>query len=62
MSYETVVNLIGSTRTRRGLTVKALLDTRTYETGRQVSAKEMKALRLQGHSFHPEWNYSLLPT
>ena len=62
VSYETVVNLIGSTRTRRGLTVKALLDTRTYETGRHVSPKEMKALRLQGHSFHPDWNYSLLPT
>ena len=59
VSYETVVNLIGSTRTRRGLTVKALLDTRTYETGRQVSPKEMQALRLRGHAFHPDWNYSL---
>ena len=62
VSYETVVNLIGSTRTHSGLKVKALLDTRDYETGRQVSPKEMQALRLQGHAFHPDWNYSLLPT
>ncbi len=61
VSYETVVNLIGSTRTRGGLTVKALLDTRDYETGQEVSANEMKELRLRGHSFHPDWNYTLLP-
>jgi transposase len=61
VSYETVVNLIGSTRTRSGLQVKALLDRRDYQTGRQVSPKEMKELRLRGHSFHPDWNYTLLP-
>ncbi len=61
VSYETVVNLIGSTRTRGGLTVKALLDTRDYETGQEVSTHEMKELRLRGHSFHPDWNYTLLP-
>jgi hypothetical protein len=61
VSYETVVNLIGSTRTRSGLQVKALLDTRDYQTGRKVSPKEMKALRLRGHAFHPDWNYTLLP-
>ena len=35
VSYEAVVNLIGGTRTRSGLTVKALLDTRDYTTGRR---------------------------
>ena len=61
VSYETVVNLIGSTRTRTGLKVKALLDTRLYETGRQISPQEMKTLRLKAHSFHPDWNYTLSP-
>ena len=61
VSYETVVNLIGSTRTRSGLKVKALLDTRDYETGRQISMNEMKELCLRGHSFHPDWNYTLSP-
>lgn len=61
VSYETVVNLIGSTRTRSGLKVKAILDTREYETGKAVSAKQLKALQLLGHSFHPDWNYTLSP-
>jgi len=61
VSYETVVNLIGGTRTRSGLKVKALLDTRDYETGQEVSTKQMGELHLHGHSFHPDWNYTLLP-
>jgi Rhodopirellula transposase DDE domain len=61
VSYETVVNLIGGTRTRSGLHVKALLDTRDYETGRQVSSRQMRELHLRGHSFHPDWNYTLVP-
>jgi len=32
ISYETVVNLIGATKTKSGLQVKAVLDTNTYET------------------------------
>jgi len=62
VSYETVVNLIGGTRTRSGLKVKALLDTRDYETGQEVSSKQMGELHLRGHSFHPDWNYTLLPS
>ena len=61
VSYETVVNLIGGTRTRSGLKVKALLDTRDYETGQQVISGQMRELHLRGHSFHPDWNYTLAP-
>jgi transposase len=61
VSYETVVNLIGSTRTRSGLQVKALLDRHEYETGQQVSSTQMRELHLRGHSFHPDWNYTLVP-
>jgi hypothetical protein len=61
VSYEAIVNLIGSTRTRSGLKVKALLDTTTYETGQTVSPQQMQELRLQRHSFHPDWNYTLSP-
>ncbi len=61
VSYETVVNLIGSTRTRRGLKVKALLDTRQYAPGQEVSVQEMRQLKLKGDSFHPDWNYTLSP-
>jgi transposase len=59
LSYETVVNLIGSTTTKRGLRVKALLDTRDYEPGQKVRDEEMRALRLKPHRFHGDWNYTL---
>jgi hypothetical protein len=62
VSYETVVALIGGTRTRSGLHVKALLDTHDYETGQQVSSKQMQELHLPGHAFHPDWNYTLSPS
>jgi Rhodopirellula transposase DDE domain len=61
VSYETVVNLIGHTRTRSGLKVKAMLDTRPYEIGTKVSVSAMRALELTPHTFHPEWNYTLAP-
>ena len=61
VSYEAVVNLISGTRTRSGLKVKALLDTRTYEKGQKVSNQQIQELNLHGHSFHPDWNYTLSP-
>jgi len=61
VNFETVVNLIGGTRTRTGLTVKAVLDTNTYETGVKVSTEQFETVRLRQHAVHPEWNYTLLP-
>ncbi|MFQ5741903.1 MAG: ISAzo13 family transposase, partial [Acidobacteriota bacterium] len=61
VSYETVVNLIGSTTTKSGLTVKAVLDTKQYEKGQKIEDKLMKALRLKRHTFHGDWNYTLRP-
>ena len=61
VSYETVVNLIGGTRTTSGLKVKALLDTADYPVGRPVTDRQFDELRLTRHTFHPDWNYTLLP-
>jgi hypothetical protein len=61
VNFETVVNLIGGTRTRSGLKVKALLDTNHYETGIKVPAREMAELNLRRHNFQPDWNYTLTP-
>jgi hypothetical protein len=60
-SFETVVNLISATTTRRGLRVKAVLDKRRYETGVKISDEQMKELNIRPHSQNPEWNYSILP-
>jgi Rhodopirellula transposase DDE domain len=61
INFETVVNLIGGTRTTTGLKVKAILDTNQYETGVELSKKEMDQLRLTHHKMHPDWNYTLSP-
>lgn len=60
-TFETLVDLIGNTRTAKGLRVKAKLDPRKYNTGVKVSKAEMDELDLRPHSFHGEWNYVLQP-
>jgi hypothetical protein len=57
----TIVELIAATKTKTGLTVDCILDTRVYEKGIKVSKEEMKALDIRGDEFHPEWNYSVVP-
>ena len=61
INFETVVNLIGGTRTKTGLKVKAVLDTNQYETGVELSKKDMDQLHLTRHKIHPDWNYTLSP-
>ena len=60
-SFETIVDLIGSTRTAAGLRVKARLDTGTYPTGVAPTQAEMEALSLHREAFHGDWNYELHP-
>ena len=60
-SYETVVNLIGATRTRTGLRVKAKLDTRTYEAGIKIPDEDMERLNVRLHEVNPKWNYTISP-
>jgi hypothetical protein len=61
VSYETVVNLIGSTRTQTGLRVKATLDSREYEVGVKITDQDMDRLNLRLHRTHPQWNYTIAP-
>jgi hypothetical protein len=61
-NLETVINLIGATRTRTGLRVKAVLDTARYETGVKISDEQIDTQRIRRSQFHPEWNYTILPS
>jgi hypothetical protein len=61
LSHQTVVQLIGGTRTTTGLTVRARLDTRSYPTGTKISDAEMQNLNVVPHKFHGDWNYTVLP-
>ena len=61
INYETVVNLIGATKTKSGLRVKAILDTNEYETGVKVTKSQMDSLCIRRHRTHPTWNCTLKP-
>lgn len=61
VSYESIVNLIGSTTTKTGLRVKAKLDKRNYEKGKKISEKEMKELKIEYNEENPKWNYTIMP-
>ena len=56
-----IVELIGATTTKSGLSVRCELDDNTYAKGIKVSDKEMATLNITGDTFHPEWNYTIAP-
>ena len=60
-TFETIVDLIGNTRTAAGLRVTAQLDQRKYPTGVVITKAEMAALSLHRNEFHGDWNYELRP-
>jgi transposase len=60
-SYETVVNLISSTTTKKGLLVRAKLDKTTYKRGIKISDDKMEELEIMRHERFPGWNYTFIP-
>jgi len=61
VSHEVILNLIGSTKTRTGLEVRAALDHAAYPTGVKVSPEELAAVQIVRDAFHGEWNYTVQP-
>lgn len=61
VDYETVIGLISSTHTEKGLVVKAKLDKHSYDTGKKVTEKELQSLHLEHHRVNPAWNYTISP-
>ena len=59
ISYETVVNLIGGTRTQGGLRIKAPLDPRYYEKGVKITDQQTEDIHIEPHATHPQWNYTI---
>ncbi|MGW6413170.1 ISAzo13 family transposase [Streptomyces vinaceus] len=62
-SYEVLLQTISATRTKTGLTVRAVLDENDYPTGRKLTKAERRAvaLRVARDEFHGEWNYVIAP-
>jgi hypothetical protein len=61
MSYAAIVQLIGSTKTDRGLRIRAEVDENEYPTKEIVTPEQMANVRLRPSPFHGEWNYSIMP-
>ena len=62
-SHEVVVELIGATTNRGGLSVHAEPDNGIYPRGIKVTDAQMAAVSkvLKPHPFHGEWNYTIRP-
>ena len=60
-SYEAIVNLIGSTTTKKGLKIKEKLDKRIYHRGKVVPDEEFSKINLIINKILPKWNYSISP-
>jgi transposase len=61
LSYQVIVDLIGSTTTGTGLTVHCELDTNTYPKGIAVSDRDMATINILCDEFHGDWNYTIRP-
>jgi Rhodopirellula transposase DDE domain len=62
-SYQVVIELIGATTTRTGLTVHAEADTNSYPRGIKISDTQMASIKpqLKPDKYHGEWNYTVKP-
>ncbi|MBF0548088.1 MAG: ISAzo13 family transposase [Candidatus Riflebacteria bacterium] len=60
-SLEAIVNLIGSTKNEKGLSIQSTLDKKFYEKGRKISDTEIAKLNIDRNIFHGNWNYSFVP-
>jgi hypothetical protein len=60
-TYQTVVNLITSTTTTTGLTVRCELDSNLYPTKIKLTDQQKESIPLTRHLFHGDWNYTMTP-
>jgi len=61
ISYEFIVNMIASTKTKTGLKVVCEIDNNDYKTGIRISDKKMQQINIIRNPFHGEWNYTIFP-
>jgi hypothetical protein len=58
-SYEVVLKLIGSTTTKKGLKIKAVMDKNIYEKGIKISDDDMDEINIEYGKVNPKWNYKI---
>ena len=61
IDIETVVNLISSTKTSKGLKVRCMVDTRSYELKQKITDEQANSINLQECDPFGNWNYIIRP-
>ena len=61
VSDKVIVQLIAATSTDKGLTVTCGIDRSRYPCGIKISKAELATIKIERHSFHGEWNYTIKP-
>ena len=61
IDQKTVLELIGNTKTQKGLEIIAVLDENVYQKGIKVPDEDMDALHIIKNDFYGEWNYTIKP-
>ncbi|MGO9974517.1 MAG: ISAzo13 family transposase [Solirubrobacteraceae bacterium] len=62
ISRQVVIDLIAATTTSTGLKVYARLDENDYPTKIKISDQQLAAVQIERDEFHPEWNYTIIPS
>ena len=60
-NYESIVKLISSTKTSKGLKIKSRLDKGKYKKGVKVTKDEFESLNVTFCKKFPTWNYAIHP-
>lgn len=61
IDIETIVNLIGSTSTNKGLSVVCRVDEKQYETGKKITEEQKSNLNIEFVGPNQKWNYIIRP-
>jgi len=58
-TYEIIINLIEGTTTKKGLKIKAKMDTKIYEVGKRILKEEFNKINIKEHLINSKWNYTI---
>lgn len=62
ISHEVIINLIGSTTTKKGLKIECELDENKYETGIKITDEQMDSINIVRDEKLGNWNYTIKPS
>ncbi len=62
LTHQVIVQLIAATTTTNGLSIASAIDASRYPKGGTVSNAQFDTLKIRYDKFHPDWNYTILPS